>query len=183
MIGWHGGHTRAHAYRSLLEGVAFELRLHLEGLEAVSGQRITQLRVMGGGSRSPLWTQVVADVTGRTVHLCGDNDEISARGAAVLAWAGAAVGTGTRTATGTATDPGPATTLGERIAAASTSMAASALAGGARRVPRADERAAYDALFPVYRMLYPALRPAFAALRTITDRAARAGSAGAAQHA
>ena len=178
MVGWHGGHTRAHAYRSLLEGVAFELRLHLDGLETVSGQRITQLRVMGGGSRSPLWTQVVADVTGRTVHLCGDNDEISARGAAVLAWAGAATGTGTET--GTETGTGTGTSLGERIAAASTSMAAAALAGGARRLPRVDEGAAYDALFPVYRMLYPALRPAFAALQTITDRAAQAGSAHAA---
>jgi xylulokinase len=110
---------------------------------------------MGGGSRSPLWTQIVADVTGRTVQLCGD-DEISARGAAVLAAASAGVGVAAGLPTA------------ERIAAVSTSMAAPALARGARRTPDASRRAAYEALFAVYAQLYPALRTVFADLQQAT---------------
>lgn len=43
-IGWHGRHTKAHLYRSILEGVGFELRLHLEQLEEVTGQQIESIR-------------------------------------------------------------------------------------------------------------------------------------------
>jgi xylulokinase len=38
-IGWHGRHTKAHLYRSILEGVGFDLHLHLERLEEVTGSR------------------------------------------------------------------------------------------------------------------------------------------------
>lgn len=84
VVGWHGRHTPAHLYRSVLEGVAFELRLHLERLEAATGTSVTRLRAVGGGARSPLWTQVVADVTGRPVRVCSAG-EVSAAGAAMLA--------------------------------------------------------------------------------------------------
>lgn len=86
VVGWHGRHTPAHLYRSVLEGVAFELRLHLERLEAATGAPVTRLRAVGGGARSPLWTQVVADVTGRPVRVCSAG-EVSAAGAAMLAHA------------------------------------------------------------------------------------------------
>ena len=85
VVGWHGRHTPAHLYRSILEGVAFELRLHLERLEAATGTPVTAIRVVGGGARSPLWVQIVADVTGRPVRVCADG-EVSAEGAALLAW-------------------------------------------------------------------------------------------------
>jgi xylulokinase len=46
---------------------------------------VRDLRAMGGGSRSPLWVRIIADVTGRPVTLTRGG-EISARGAAALAW-------------------------------------------------------------------------------------------------
>ena len=82
-VGWHGGHTRAHAYRSLMEACAFEVRLHLDGLEEATGVAVTVIRAMGGGTRSDLWTRLVADITGRPLEVC-EEDEVSARGAAVL---------------------------------------------------------------------------------------------------
>ncbi len=85
LVGLGGVHTRAHVYRALLESVACELRLHLDGLEAATGRRVRDLRAMGGGSRSPLWVRIIADVTGRPVTLTRGG-EISARGAAALAW-------------------------------------------------------------------------------------------------
>jgi len=138
-LGWHGGHTRAHLYRSLMEGVAFELRLHLEGLEAVTGTRVDVLRAMGGGSRSPLWTQIMADVTGRPLRLC-HGEEISARGAGVLAWAG--------------------TIPGADVA----STAARMVSLGDTVVPRPEHTARYERLFAVQRQVYPRLREAFAEL-------------------
>jgi xylulokinase len=83
-LGWQGCHTRAHFYRSLLEGIAFELRMQLDGLERARGQRVEVIRAMGGGARSPLWTQLLADVFDRPLEVCGSG-EVSALGAAAIA--------------------------------------------------------------------------------------------------
>ena len=83
-LGWRGCHTRAHFYRSLLEGIAFELRLQLDGLEAARGERVDVLRAMGGGARSALWTQILADVFDRPLEV-RTSGEVSALGAAAIA--------------------------------------------------------------------------------------------------
>jgi len=87
MLGWRGIHTKAHAYRSLLEGIAQEVRLQLDGLEAATGVRVQSLRAMGGGIRSQLFSQILADVLERPLELCAE-PEISALGAAVVAMVG-----------------------------------------------------------------------------------------------
>lgn len=51
-------HSRAHLYRALLEGVAFELRYQLEA----SGLRPGSITAVGGGTRNQLWLQIVSDV-------------------------------------------------------------------------------------------------------------------------
>lgn len=84
-LGWRGCHTRAHFYRSLLEGIAFELRMQLDGLEEARGERVEVLRAMGGGARSPLWTQILADVVDRPIEVCASG-EVSALGAAAVAF-------------------------------------------------------------------------------------------------
>lgn len=53
--------------RAILESLAFKYRLVLEDLELVSGRRIEQIRVIGGGSRNRLLNQFTADATGRRV--------------------------------------------------------------------------------------------------------------------
>lgn len=58
--------TRGEILRALLEGVALEMRLNLEILEE-SGCAIRELRAIGGGAKSPVWTQLKADVTGRRI--------------------------------------------------------------------------------------------------------------------
>lgn len=83
-LGWQGCHTKAHFYRSLLEGIAFELRMQLDGLEAARGARVDVIRAMGGGARSPLWTQILADVFDRPLEVCASG-EVSALGAAAIA--------------------------------------------------------------------------------------------------
>jgi len=83
---WAGlslSHTRAHMYRSLLEGVAFGTRLTLQAM-AARGAAPRELVVAGGAARSPLWLQIHADVTGLPLRItrCGD---APALGCALLA--------------------------------------------------------------------------------------------------
>jgi xylulokinase len=58
--------SRGEFIRALLEGVAFEMRLNLEILEK-SGHKINELRAIGGGAKSEMWTQLKADVTGKKI--------------------------------------------------------------------------------------------------------------------
>jgi len=53
--------------RTILESLALKYRVVLESLEELTGRRITQIRIVGGGSRNRLLNQFTADATGRTV--------------------------------------------------------------------------------------------------------------------
>lgn len=53
--------------RCCLEGLALRYRWVLEALERLTGQKITTLRIVGGGSQNPLLCQHTADACGRTV--------------------------------------------------------------------------------------------------------------------
>lgn len=80
-------HTQAHFTRSVLEGVAFGLRDSFELMKASGLTDIKQVRVSGGGARSPLWRQILADIL--NVELVTVNTtEGAAYGAALLAGVG-----------------------------------------------------------------------------------------------
>jgi sugar (pentulose or hexulose) kinase len=64
IIGFGGGHTRAHLYRAILEGLAYALREGADRTNRRSGIPITELRVAGGGSQSNQAMQITADVFG-----------------------------------------------------------------------------------------------------------------------
>lgn len=53
--------------RAVLESLAFKYRTVLRSLEQVSGKRIRQIRIIGGGSKNRLLNQLTADATGRQV--------------------------------------------------------------------------------------------------------------------
>ncbi len=78
--------TKGHMVRACMEGVAFALRHNLEAAEE-AGARAEVLRAMGGSANSLLWTQIKADVTGRTV-VVPDTDNATTLGAAMLAGVG-----------------------------------------------------------------------------------------------
>lgn len=61
-IGFGDVHKRAHVYRAILEGLAYELRQGKETIEQRSGLRMTHLRVSGGGSQSDAAMQLTADI-------------------------------------------------------------------------------------------------------------------------
>lgn len=64
VIGFGDVHTRAHLYRSILEGLAYALREGADRTERRSGVRITEIRVAGGGSQSDAAMQLTADIFG-----------------------------------------------------------------------------------------------------------------------
>ena len=62
IIGFSGEHTRAHVYRAIIEGIAYELRRLKEVMEEHAGSKIKELRVGGGGSKSSEIMQMTADI-------------------------------------------------------------------------------------------------------------------------
>jgi len=87
VIGWRGHHKPGHLYRAILEGIAFELRLHFEGVQTSLQQELYKLVVMGGGSNNDAWCQIIADVTGINVQRT-NTTEATALGAGMIAACG-----------------------------------------------------------------------------------------------
>ena len=83
LAGWH---DEGHLLRALYEGVAFEHRRHVEVLTA-AGTALSEVYLSGGGTRSPHWPQMMADVLGLPVRL-GAAEETGALGAAIAASVG-----------------------------------------------------------------------------------------------
>jgi xylulokinase len=144
---WFGlaaAHGRAHLARALLEGNAFALRDVLGAIRS-TGLEPTELVCVAGGARGRLLRQIRADVTGLPVSRPADV-ETTARGAAMLAAAGARLHPDAVAAAGAMAD---------------------------RRVdpvqPDPVCAAVYDRLYDRYRSLYDALRPLFAPETEVED--------------
>jgi xylulokinase len=56
-------HTRLHLFRAILEGVAYAMRYSIEAATQ-TGFKINNATLVDGGARSPLWRQIIADITG-----------------------------------------------------------------------------------------------------------------------
>jgi xylulokinase len=87
-VGLTVNHGRAHLTRAVLEGVAFGMRDSLELMRSAGLPPSTEIRATGGGIRSGLWRQILADVLGSAI-VTTTNAEGAAQGAATLAAVGA----------------------------------------------------------------------------------------------
>lgn len=65
-VGLTMAHGRGEMARAVLEGVALNLRIILDAFRE-QGAELSALRLIGGGARSPLWRQILADVFGLPV--------------------------------------------------------------------------------------------------------------------
>jgi len=126
-------HGEPHLVRAVLEGVAFGLRDSFELMKQAGQKEIAQVRISGGGARSPLWRQILADVLGAEL-VTVNTTEGAAYGAALLAGVGAG--------------------LWPDVDAAC--QATVRLTGST--APRASSVADYEKIYPLYRQLYPALK-------------------------
>jgi len=75
-------HTKAHFARALLEGVAFSLYDCLEVLRDFT-DNMEDIVIIGGGAKSPLWSQIVCDIFGLEVKM-PENAESSFGGALLV---------------------------------------------------------------------------------------------------
>ena len=143
LLGITGRHGKSHVYRALLEGVAFEQRFLTSGAEEAVGTPVEDVIVLGGGSRSRIWCQIIADVMQRRVTVVRE-PESTCLGAGMLA--AHAIG------------------IHDSLQGASVAMS------GTSSVfePDAQAAAAYDRLYDVYRDLYPSTRGIFARLAEAT---------------
>jgi xylulokinase len=73
--------------RAVLEGVAYHKRWMLEAMEKRI-PRQSKLRFVGGGAKSEVWCQIMADVTGRTIETIENPQDAGAVGAAMIAGVG-----------------------------------------------------------------------------------------------
>ncbi len=144
VIGWTTAHRRHHLYRAILDGIAFEHRLAMEGIAASTGTPLTEHVILGGGSRSPLWCQIMADVLGARVLRARSADATNLGAGVLAAWAA-----------------GWFSTVAD---------AARAMTGTTEIVlPRPDESRAYDRLYrEVYVHLFPAIRGVMDRLTELT---------------
>jgi len=138
-VGLTVGHERRHLTRAVMEGVAFGLKDGLDLMVDAGVPAPMQIRASGGGTASPAWRQILADVLGAEI-------------ATVRTTEGAAYGAGMLAAVG-------AGWFGdvESIAAAWVETTPVASPG--------PDQARYAGLHAEYRNLYPALAPTFHALR------------------
>ncbi len=81
-LGMH--HTRAHLVRAAYEGLACEARLSVEKVQSCVGRAPAELRVFGGMSADPVFLQILASVTKKTVAAPRQR-QASALGAALTA--------------------------------------------------------------------------------------------------
>jgi xylulokinase len=132
-IGLTASHSRRHLVRAVLEGVAFSLKDCL-GILQQQGLSIEQIRATGGGAKSAVWRQIIADILGVEL-VTTSNTEGPAFGAALLAGV----------ASGVYPSVVDACRATVRIAE--------------RTSPHPETVAAYTDAYAAYRALYPALQP------------------------
>ncbi len=87
-VGLTMAHTRAEMARAVLEGVAYNLKLIVDGLES-QGAQIPAIRLIGGGAQSALWSRILANTFAKPIHIPELKTEATSWGAAVAGGIGA----------------------------------------------------------------------------------------------
>ncbi|MGD2101111.1 MAG: xylulokinase [Acidimicrobiia bacterium] len=137
-VGLTAGHDLRHLTRAVLEGVAFGLRDGLDLMVQAGVPKPVSIRASGGGMRSELWRQILADVLESEIDTVG-TEEGAAYGAALLAAVGAGLHATVDSAVEACVSAQPAAAPG-------------------------DDTGVYARNHRMFQELYPALRPTFHAI-------------------
>ena len=142
-IGLTMRHGQAHLTRSILEGVAFGIKDMFCLMRDAGLGPIEEVRVSGGGAKSLLWRQIVADTLSAEL-VTVNTTEGAAFGAALLAGVGAGVWRNVDTACA------ETIVIKDRIS------------------PNKDNAGIYQSIYDQYQRLYPILKPTFHALAKVS---------------
>jgi len=137
ILGLRHGTGRVQIFRSILEAIAYETRWGLEALSEF-GYPASRIRMIGGATRSPIWPQIVADVTGLEV-IIPKQTECAVLGAAKLA----------QGAIGIQEQPEPAASIARCY------------------TPDATNHSIYDQYYALYRQIHISLKDPIARLRQL----------------
>lgn len=85
ILGFRDVHTRIHIYRAIIRGIGFAMIDGIKKIGRVSGQRLENIALSGGGSQSDAIYLIAADIFGRKVYRV-QTYETSGLGAAVAAF-------------------------------------------------------------------------------------------------
>jgi len=129
-------HRRPHLTRAVLEGVAFGIRDNFALMREVGLDAIDQVRVSGGGAKSPLWRQILADVCGVDLQTV-ETTEGAAFGAALLAGVGTGIWSSAEEACGAGVELGETTS------------------------PNLETQRLYEGTYLRFREHYPAVAPLY----------------------
>ncbi len=133
-------HTQAHLARAVVEGISFGLRDSIELMREL-GLHVNEVRAAGGGARSAIWRQMLADIFQAEITLV-NSTEGGAFGVALLAGVGIGLWRNTREAC-------------DAVIRVTSRTSPSEDSAVLRR---------YDEAYARFRELYPALKPIFAQL-------------------
>lgn len=137
-IGITSRHTRGHMTRAVLEGVAFGLKDSFTLVDQAGLPDSFEVRISGGGAKSPVWQQIIADVLAAPLVNI-NTTEGGAFGAAILASVAAGV-------------------YGD------VASACEAMIQTGEEVPVGADADLYTERYEVYRSLYPTLKETFATI-------------------
>ena len=129
-------HTKGDMTRSIMEGVTYSLRQVYELILKMGSVKVQEIRISGGGSRSPLWRQIQADIFQTPVKTVSGSGEGGAYGAALVAGVGCGIWKN----------------LGE---------AAKNLKTETETMPNTALKGLYNELYDIYNSMYPSLTGAF----------------------
>lgn len=148
-IGVRSSTTKSEMLRAVYEGVAFAHRYHVQSLLKVLGHQPDVIRMSGGGTNSPSWVQMFANILNMPVELVESN-ELGGLGGAITS----AVGVGQYP------DLESAVQQMSRVKA--------------RYEPQADQVALYDRKYAVYLSLLTALDHNWSGLKALQEGSATA---------
>ncbi len=134
---------RGELARAVLEGVAFNLR-HILDILRGQGVQVEQMRLIGGGGKSALWRQILADIYDLPLLRVSLSAEATALGAAIAGGVGV----------GLYPDYGVARTL---------------IPAAPAETPNPATRARYQALYHIFKDAYLSLQPIFDRLANLPD--------------
>ena len=135
-VGLTLSHDRGDLFRSILEGAAYAIRQSVQLLEETRGSSVSDLRVSGGGARSPVWMRILVDVLGMPLVTLAEPDT-EPLGAAMLA------------------------AVSVRQFPSMEAAVARVVTPVDRIVPDPVAHASYNKMFTVYTELYPTLKSLF----------------------
>lgn len=84
-MGYDWSHSKAHFYKALIESFTYDFTLCMNSIERLYPEyTIDLVKIIGGGAKSPVWTQLSADIQNKK-YTTINRDDVAMWGVSILA--------------------------------------------------------------------------------------------------